>query len=88
MPRDIGVSKLKNINILIENDIYELACLLLKIYDAKDKETNTTTRSTVFGLFKIYARIAGMDEDQVISIAEHHHLPLGAAVNHDKKKQL
>ena len=50
MADKIGASKLRNISLLFEGDLYDFANLMLKIYDAKDKGTNTVTRDTVNGL--------------------------------------
>ncbi|MCX6082382.1 MAG: hypothetical protein NTW32_22885 [Chloroflexi bacterium] len=86
MRKIVGVSELKKISVLYEGDVYELACTLLKIYDAKAQGTNTNSRATVVGLFKIYAQLASMDERQVIAIAEQNKLPLGAVVNYDNQK--
>ena len=83
MNKHIGVSELKEISVLYQGDIYELACLILKVYDAKDKGTNTISRHTVNGLFKEYAMLARMESDQVLAVAEKHGLPLGATVEHD-----
>ena len=51
--KKISVSELKDIEILYKGDIYELACLLLKLYDAKDAGTNARSRHTVYGLAAI-----------------------------------
>jgi len=40
----IRVSELKNVRILYKGDLYDLARLLLKLNDAKDKGTNITTQ--------------------------------------------
>jgi len=40
----IGVGTLKNVKVLYEGDIYDLACLLLKVSEAKDKGTSSKSR--------------------------------------------
>ncbi len=86
MKSKISVSSLKNIGIRYEGDIYDLACMLLKLDEARNKGTNITSRNTVIGLFRIYAMLAHMDEGQVVAIAEQHKLPLGATVEPVDKK--
>ena len=81
--RKIGVSALKDVAVLYKGDIYELACLLLKVYDAKDRDTNTRSRHTVYGLSGDYAILAHLNRDQVLEIFERHNLPLGATVEYD-----
>jgi hypothetical protein len=51
MAEKIGVSELRNIGVLFEGDLYDFANLILKIYDAKNKGTNTVTRDTSMVLF-------------------------------------
>ena len=79
----IGVSALKDVAVLYEGDIYELACLSLKAHDAKDKGTGTLSRRTVNGLLGDYAMLAGLSREQVLEMFERHNLPLGATVEYD-----
>ncbi len=58
MTEKIGVSSLKSIGVLYEGDIYDLACLLLKVNDVKDRETNSKSRHTINGLAKSYSMLA------------------------------
>lgn len=78
----ISVEALKNVCVLYEGDIYELAQLLLKVNDAKDEGTNTTSRHTVHGLATAYCNLAQVEFDQIIAVFEEHGLPLGATVEH------
>ena len=39
MGKKVRVSELRDIEILYKGDIYELACLILKLYDARDAGT-------------------------------------------------
>ena len=86
MTKQIGVSTLKEIGVLYKGDVYDLACLLLKVADVKDKGTNTISRHTVNGLFKDYAMLTRLDIDQVIAVAIKHGLSLAATVEHDGEK--
>ena len=81
--KKIGVTALKGISVLYKDDIYDLACLLLKMNDAKDRGTNSRSRHTVYGLASTYSMIANMSHDAIINIFESHGLPLGATVEHD-----
>jgi hypothetical protein len=80
----IAVSSLRNISVLYEGDIYDLACLLLKVNDAKDKGTHRKSRHTVNGLVKKYSTLANVDFDQVMAVIVRNDLPLGATVEYDE----
>jgi len=79
----IGVSSLKNISVLYEGDIYDLACLLLKVNDAKDRGTNSKSRHTINGLAKSYSMLADVDLKRVMAVMTRNDLPLGAVVEYD-----
>ena len=84
-PRErIGVSTLKGINILFEDDIYDLACWLLKMNEGKDKGNNSRSRHTVYGLAGVYAVAASMSRDEIVNVLEEHSLPPGATIEHDE----
>lgn len=80
----ISVEELKKISVLYEGDIYELAQLLLKVNDAREKPPVGRTRQTVRGLATAYCNLAHVDFDQIISVFEKHRLPLGATVEHER----
>jgi hypothetical protein len=81
--KKIGVSELKDIEILYKGDIYELACLILKLYDAKNAGTNTRSRDTVYGLAGEYAMLLRWSRERVLAILAPHNLPLEATVEYD-----
>ena len=83
MENKIRVSALKEIGVLYTGDVYDLACLILKVYDVKDKGTDSISRHTVRGLFSDFAMLAQLDFTQVIAVAVKHGLPLGATIEHD-----
>ena len=83
----IRVSDLKNVSVLFEGDIYDLARLLLKIDDAKDKGTNARSRHTIKGLAIKFAMLSDIDSVKVEKILLQYHLPFGATVEHDKDVQ-
>jgi hypothetical protein len=80
----IGVGALKDIEVLYRGDIYDLARLLLKIHDAKDKDTGHRSRHTVHGLATTYAMITDVSRDRIREIFKRHGLPLGATVEYDE----
>ena len=83
MTEIIGVSSLKNIRVLYEGDIYDLACLLLKVNDAKDRGTNNKSRHTINGLAKSYSMLADVDLNRVMAVMTRNDLPLGAVMEYD-----
>ena len=80
----ICVSDLKNVNVLSEGDIYDLARLMLKIDDAKDKGTNARSRHTIKGLAIKFAMLSDIDSVKIEKIFLQYNLPFGATVEHDK----
>ena len=84
MADKISVSKLRNISLLFEGDLYDFANLMLKIYDAKNKGTNTITRDTVNGLVHGYALLARVNSSKVLAVIKRIGLPLGSTIEHDK----
>ncbi|MEA3336935.1 MAG: type II toxin-antitoxin system VapC family toxin [Chloroflexota bacterium] len=63
---------LKDIEVLYRGDIYDMACLLLKIHDAKDKGTNRRSRHTMHGLATTYAMITDVSPDRIREIFKRH----------------
>jgi len=84
MREQIRVSELKRVSILCEDDVYDLACLLLRINDARDKGTNCKSRQTVKGVAGKYAMLTNISHSQVEAVFEQHGLPFGATVEHDE----
>ena len=87
---NISVESLRPVAVLYEGDIHELACLLLKMADAKDREANSRMsgstvhrRQTLNGLATYYAMVSHIDAERVKEILVRHGLPLGAVVEHD-----
>jgi hypothetical protein len=84
MFEQIRVSELKKVCILYKGDFYDLARLLLKIDDAKDKGTNTSSRYTINGVAGKFAMLSGMNFEKVEKILLQYGLPFGASVEHDE----
>ena len=81
--KKVSVSELKDIEILYKGDIYELACLILKLHDARDAGTNARSRHTVYGLAGEYAMLLRWSHERVLAILAPHNLPLEATVEYD-----
>ena len=84
MREKIEINALKNVNVLYKGDIYDLACLLLKVSKAKDKGTNSKSRYTVHGLATTYSLINHLHREEILAIFENYDLPLGAIVEYDE----
>jgi hypothetical protein len=80
----IGLRSLKSVKVLFEGDIYDVACLLLKAYDAKDQGTNSHSRPTVYGLATRYSMLIDLGTDAIVAVFNRHGLPLGATVEWDE----
>jgi hypothetical protein len=61
----ISVEALKGVGVLYEGDIYDLACLLLKLNDAQDKGTNRRSRHTVYGVASDYSMLTRESRDKI-----------------------
>lgn len=84
MREKIGLKALKSVNVLYEGDIYDLACLLLKVSEAKDKGTNSKSQYTLHGIAATYSLITHLRREDILSVFESHDLPLGAVVEYDE----
>ena len=80
----IDLRSLKSVKVLFEGDIYDLACLLLKAYNAKDQRTGFRSRPTVYGLATRYSMLTDIGTDAIIEVFNRHGLPLGATVESDE----
>src|ERR1039458_2988598 len=80
----IDLRSLKSVKVLFEGDIYDLACLLLKAYNAKDQRTGFRSRPTVHGLATRYSMLTDISTDAIIEVFNRHGLPLGATVESDE----
>src|SRR4051812_9857067 len=95
-PATISVESLRPLGILYPGDLYDLACLLLRLWDAKDQDTNSRnagsvcrSRPTVNGLATHYSRlVSSVDPEQVREVLQRHGLPLGAVVDNDPVREV
>ena len=85
----IPLSKLKGIKVYYEDDLYDLALLILRLRDARAKHESSKTRSrpTVNGLIRELASLTNPtmpDEDTVFSAIEKYKLPLNVGIEFDE----
>jgi len=81
--RRIPVSSLNGVKFLYENDLYELASLIIRLNKAKNEGTNMITLQTVYGLANVYATLAGVSCDKVKSVMNASGLPSNAEIVDD-----
>ena len=64
----------RGLNILYENDFYELALVMLKIMDEAQTNKNISSRPTINGVAKFYSYICGdkFDSEQIAKIVKKH----------------
>ena len=74
---------MKDIEILYKGDIYELACLILKLYDASRCGYNAQSRHTVYGLAGEYAMLLRWSRQRLLAMLAPHNLPLEARSKYD-----
>lgn len=79
MSERVEVSRLRRLQVLFEDDLYELAMFLLKVHIAQDTPTQTS-RTTVHGLAAAYARLVSGNGDRARATLEASGLPLGACI--------
>lgn len=88
----IGVESLRGVAVLYEGDIHEVACLLLRLWASKDRETNARStgsvvrsKPTVGWLAMAYSSLVpDVSTERVKEVLVRHGLPLGAVVEHDE----
>ena len=81
----LPVSAFKGLAFQFEDDLYDLACLLLKGHLADEKRTGNKGRTTVKGLAMVYARVwiyAG--SEKVIDFIRSQDIPYSATIEPDE----
>jgi len=86
----LPLSKLKGIRVYCEDDLHDLALLMLKLKDARAayEGTNAISRPTVNGLAKTFAQFINPcypDYGPVFAVVEEHGLPLEATIEFDDR---
>ncbi len=86
----IKASALIGISVLYENDLYELACLMVKIHRAQDAEANRKSRgtrqesrSTLLGLAAKYAYLTNISLSVIKDTIKQAGLSLGTTFEDD-----
>jgi hypothetical protein len=78
----VGVEALRPVKVLYDGDVYDLAVLLLRLYDAKAGRDGYRGRPTVHGVASAYARLmTDVNPERVESVIRDRGLPLGAVVD-------
>ena len=85
----IPLSKLKGIKVYYEEDLYDVALLILKLRDARAKHesSNRRSRPTINGLVRNFASLinpTSPDEETVFSAIEKYNFPLNAGIEFDE----
>jgi len=84
MAKCISVESLRGIGIVAEDDLYDLAQLVLRVQKAGDRARSVgqvvTTRGNVVGLAYALAGFSGLPRESVLRELEARGVPLGAMV--------
>ena len=84
MAKCIGVESLRGIRIVAEDDVYDLARLVLRVQVARDRARSVgqvvTTRGNVAGLAYTLADVSGLPRESVLRELEARGVPLDAMV--------
>jgi hypothetical protein len=89
IPPPVPLSRLKGISVYFENDLYDLALLTLKLYDARAaymKTKNIKVRMTMNGLAMTMAELIDAchpDYDKVFTVVKTHGFDLAASIDYD-----
>ncbi len=70
----IEIDYFRGINILFENDFYELALVMLKIMDGMQSYENVISRPSINGVASQYSFICGgkIDSKHIVDIVQNH----------------
>ncbi len=88
----VPLSRLKGIDIYMQDDLYNLARMKLELNDARAKYENSTTisRPTVHGLVNLFARFidsCNPDHDRVLAAIDRHNFSMNAQIEFDEMCQ-
>ena len=86
MSDTVPVSRLRGLNVVFENDLYELARFTLQVHLARDTPTHKT-RTTVHGLIGDYEYLAHINGNQARDLVTRHGLPLDACIGPYEEQQ-
>ncbi len=85
----IPLSKLKGIKVYYEDDLYDVAFLILKLRDARAKyeSSNSKSRPTINGLVSDFASLIDPimpDKNMIFSAIEKYKFPLNVGIEFDE----
>jgi len=88
----IPLSRLKGINVYMQDDLYNLARMNLELIDARAKYMKSTSisRPTVHGLVSLFASFidpCNPDIDRVLAAIESHKFPMNIPIEFDDECQ-
>lgn len=88
----VPLSRLKGINVYMQDDLYNLARMKLELNDTRAKITNSTSisRPTIHGLVNIFARFidsCSPDIERVLAAIKRHNFPMNAPIEFDERCQ-
>ncbi len=88
----VPLSRLKGINVYLQDDLYNMARMKLELNDARAKymKSATISRPTVRGLVSIFASFIDQcnpDNDRVLAAIESHKFPMNIPINFDDEGQ-
>lgn len=86
----VPLSRLKGINVYMQDDLYNMARMKLELNDARAKIMNSTSvsRPTMHGLVSLFARFidaCSPDIERVLTAIERHNFPMNAPIDFDEK---
>lgn len=88
MTSKIGLNSLRRVSILFDDDLYELACFLVKVCHAKDavahqERARVRSRPTVHGVANWYAMLTNVKLSVIEGVLKRHGFELGTIVEFD-----
>jgi hypothetical protein len=81
MDQKIDLTRLKGVEILFKDDLYDLGKFVLKAFDARWAGTGSRARPTLHGLARIYASVLNCASKPLEEAIEAQGLPLAATVD-------
>ncbi len=88
----VPLSRLKRINVYMQDDLYNMARMKIELNDAGAKHENKTSisRPTVHGLVSLFAKFidaCSPDHDRVLSAIERYNFPMNAPIEFEERCQ-
>jgi hypothetical protein len=77
---EISVERLKGLSYVAQDDLYDLARLLLRLHQADEERTGCRGRTTVGGIATAFANLRSCDREPIRRFLKNHGLPLSATI--------